>query len=238
MIGWLLAAALQAAVAGPPPEVVAVDGEVIRYEGIISAEGAARFLTGLAGAPDVTVLVVNSNGGSIEDAMRMGEAIHARGLDVHVEQKCVSSCANYLFPAGRRKVIRDDAVVVWHGSAIQDGLWETDGADVTGPDGKPLGWWQRRSLKRAFRDYGRRMQEEQRALYEKLGVDEQVTVYGQRPGSACREWTFSVADMARFGIHHVQAAPDYGHRPVRLEGVDWCLIELPPAAGEAGPAAR
>lgn len=244
MIGWLLAAVLQTAGAATateadmPTALVAVEDNVIRYEGEINPEGTERFLDVLDGAPDVTVLAVNSAGGSIEHAMRMGEAIHVRGLDVRVEQQCVSSCANYLFPAGRHKIIAGDALVIWHGSAIQAGLWDVDVSAVTGPDGEPIGWWQRRQLKREMREYGQRMQREQRALYDRLGVDEQVTVYGQRPGSACGEWTFSVADMARFGIHHVQAPANYGHHPIALEGVDWCLLQLPPASGVDAPVRR
>ena len=36
----------------------------------------------------------------------------------------------------------------------------------------------------------------------------------------------------------VQAPADYGHRPIVLEGVDWCLLQLPPASGADTPARR
>ena len=41
------------------------------------------------------------------------------GLVVEVDVICFSSCADYVFPAGRARVIRADAFVGWHGNERQ-----------------------------------------------------------------------------------------------------------------------
>ena len=40
-------------------------------------------------------------------------------LVVEVDVICFSSCADYVFPAGRARVIRADAFVGWHGNERQ-----------------------------------------------------------------------------------------------------------------------
>jgi hypothetical protein len=47
---------------------------------------------------------------------RIGQWVHDMGLVVEVDKVCFSSCANYIFPAGRGRVIRADSFVGWHGN--------------------------------------------------------------------------------------------------------------------------
>lgn len=105
----LLAAGVHAA------EIKRVDAHTIHFEGSITAGDAAKLQQ--AWAPGTTLLRVTSVGGSSEEAMIMGRFIHDKGLDLEVVRGCASSCANYMFPAARRKTITAGAILGYHGTA-------------------------------------------------------------------------------------------------------------------------
>lgn len=64
---------------------------------------------------EVETVVLNSGGGYTHEALQIGRVLKVAKVDVVVDGICLSSCANYLFTAGRRKTIRD-GVVGFHGN--------------------------------------------------------------------------------------------------------------------------
>lgn len=68
--------------------------------------------------PQTTLLVVRTGGGNAEEGLKLGRFIHDHTLDLEVDTTCASSCANYLFPAARRKVIDPGAVLGFHGTLL------------------------------------------------------------------------------------------------------------------------
>ena len=154
----------------------------------------------------------------------MGHWVYDRGLDVVVDTHCFSSCANYIFTAGRNKIIGEGAIVGWHGSAQQDeyiarsqGIsldeyWRRQFDSVVMP-GLPQGtivWWSSNRLIR-----------EERAFLERVGVRVDALVYGVMPGrydvyrsGGYSLWTFSIEDMGKFGIGDVSYAGVGGYPSV------------------------
>lgn len=65
------------------------------------------------------VAVVSSMGGAVLDGACIGHLIFEAKLDVQVDGQCVSSCANYIFLAGQKKVIGRGGYVGFHGSGTQ-----------------------------------------------------------------------------------------------------------------------
>jgi hypothetical protein len=63
----------------------------------------------------VTKLVVNSGGGYAEEGLQIGRILLKKQIDVQVTGVCLSSCANYIFTVGKRKIIKD-GVVGFHGN--------------------------------------------------------------------------------------------------------------------------
>lgn len=101
---------------------------IVYYAGTISAERNRRFFASNREQP-VERLVITSNGGEVEAGIALGEWVFEHQLDVEIESYCLSSCANYVFPAGRNKFIREGAVVAWHGNyhhLAATGLWTDD----------------------------------------------------------------------------------------------------------------
>lgn len=109
-----------------PPTTVEIVTKVrltadrIEYSGLITAEAnAGVFELYESAQPKPTALWIESQGGGAGAGMQLGSWLFENGLDVEVDTYCFSSCANYVFPAGRTKVLAPRASLMWHGGVTQ-----------------------------------------------------------------------------------------------------------------------
>jgi hypothetical protein len=189
------------------------NGNTVIYRGSLTEEGLAA-LQKTGADPLVTTLLIESAGGEIVVGMDFGNWVIDRELDVVIDRACLSSCANYVFTAGRNKEILPGAVVAWHGSAKQPGLLEQLHQAVAEQiDSMQLGPRARqRELERAQRanvEYLTGAIYKQDRLFFRLGVDEYVTRIGNDKYGVRGFFYLSVPDMAVFGIDNVSAPADY-----------------------------
>lgn len=63
----------------------------------------------------VKEIIVNSGGGNTADGIKIGLRMAERPIKVTVIGKCLSSCANYIFVAGRERELRE-GIVGFHGN--------------------------------------------------------------------------------------------------------------------------
>ncbi|MGI9251508.1 MAG: hypothetical protein ACR2PR_09960 [Pseudohongiellaceae bacterium] len=205
------------------PLVSVQDGKVT-YTGEISAAGFDALAT-LSSQETISILAIDSLGGEIYWGMKIGELVFANGWDVHITGHCYSACANYVFPAGKRKILLADSVVGWHGSARQQqALAEAAGISLEeqfmrelvpamlegyarNGQASPSRELLLPELAREFgRQNARRLMEE--TFFQRISVDAESAVYGLRPGSllptGAGGWTYRIADMAKFGITDVE----------------------------------
>lgn len=134
----------------------------LAYQGHITAEANTRAMELFEQAPSPPErLLISSNGGKLMESLDLAEWVAPQQLDVEVGKQCLSSCADYIFPAGQTKWLRRDSVLVWHGSAWQASL--DDMADPNHADFAPLLLETRRRETRFFAD---------------IEVDNLITVYG------------------------------------------------------------
>ena len=198
------------------PVRVMVIGDSVHYSGHLDAVSVAKLSTLIkASAGKVNNLVIDSGGGDVNVGMDLAEIVLAAELDVIVKRLCASSCANYVFPAGKRKQITSGSIVIWHGSAIQEGLDAGPTVDdIEFQGGAVISESQKLALLESYREQAIRYVEDakarQGAFFNKIGVDARITVMGQQLNAA-QAWTLSVKDMKRFGVREVSAADDYGH---------------------------
>lgn len=205
------------------PARIWIDGDAIYYFGAISSASQDVFLDFIANedTSGVRRFVVNSLGGETTVGRVIGRWVFDAGLDVEVDAICFSSCADYIFPAGRKKTIQPASFVGWHGS---EGQYDVIAQSMPGESGEAL---ERQSLRAALRpvlpesasdDDIERAVDEQMDLYHKrrkeeaeffdlIGVSSEFTLHGMRPGNidAWREsghpgWTYSLADMEKLGL--------------------------------------
>lgn len=196
------------------PAQVRVQGDTVTYTGNFSKASTAAFDAAVAGITrgQVTRMVISSGGGDTVEGRHVGRWVRDMGLVVEVDVICFSSCADYIFPAGRARVIRADAFVGWHGNERQFHLLaarkgvslEDQLAQYVPKDASPE---QRATFFRDFAETTKVTLKDEADFYAKLGLNDAFAVCAvgdileKRPGYAEQiGWGFSLADMARLGM--------------------------------------
>ena len=204
-----------------PSATVSREGDTVRIEGIISTETAKQFQSLLQG-PAPRRVQITSGGGDVVSAIEIATSIFDQGMDVEIQGGCFSSCANYIFPAGRHKIIDAQGIVGWHGNA-EHLLW----LDQQGQDSLPFFG---RSL---FLDIVRR----EREFFAHIRVNGFVCWFGKiEPFNIENLYFLRPEDMEHFGIRDVQVRSDYastdvsqvlayGKAQLRLLEIDWSRFE-------------
>jgi hypothetical protein len=196
---------------------VFASGDTITFEGRIEASSAAKFLELLT--PDIKRLVITSRGGLVAPALDMAEAIAARGLDVEVPEDCLSSCANYIFPAGRRKTLGWRGAVAWHGNMTHILYLSQTTRGASGDAGSAQGPWTEAQLADA-----RNLAQRENAFFRRIGVDGYVCWFGKvSPYEVPGFYYLSVQDMRRFGIADVTVQS--GGPPQDPEGLERVMVD-------------
>lgn len=165
------------------PGAIRVTGPTLCFTGDIDAGTATRAMA-LLPTPGLTTMVIASDGGEVTAAVRLARAIRARGLLLVVDDRCISSCANFLFPAARTKAVAERALLVFHGGI------------APGAFGGLFGGGEERELLALTR-----------AFFAEIGVDGSITYdppYRRDPRSGVRdlaeEWTATPAALRRRGM--------------------------------------
>ena len=188
-------------------------GGQIRYRGELTTQGMWA-VNQLSKVRPIDTLIITSSGGEINTGMDFGDWVQGRGVSVIVEEFCLSSCANYVFPAGSHKTILPGAVVAWHGSARQKDLPDQL-ARVVDDQVKSLALGgeskarERNRRQRQVSDYLTKSIARQDAFFEKIGVMEYITRVGHEQYGINGFYFLSSDDMGRFGIHNVTMPENY-----------------------------
>lgn len=201
----LLAAVL--CIANPANADISLAAGVVYYRGFISAEQNQRLLEIVEGRV-VKRLVITSSGGEVEAGITLGFWVFNHRLNVEVREYCLSSCANYVFPAGHHKSIDAGAVVAWHGNynhLKQTGLWQDDIASRMERHNEDAA-----TAKIQLREDVERLVGLENDFFARIGVNEYLCWIGKVPPYNAPNYYFlSRKDMAHFGVTHVQTPPGY-----------------------------
>jgi hypothetical protein len=143
--------------------VVHVAANRIRLEGVIQKGSAKRLRDILATAPsNEWLLSVNTTGGDAESAIEIANLVADFSVHVEVTGYCLSSCANYIFWAGKKRAIAF-GVLGFHGdvggcAAAKGGFAEWHAAR---PD----------DVRTRLVENGKRIAALENQLYTRLGLD-------------------------------------------------------------------
>jgi hypothetical protein len=183
------------------PAIIRRDGDVVVFDGYLNVQNGEK-LIGELRALKTRRVVFTSPGGLTEVGRRVGTELFDQGIDVEITGACDSSCANYIFPAGKRKFINRGGIVRWHGNSSQKDFRERVlcGRSISSFSGET---W---SVSEATIAASKESQMEDLAFYRHIGVDDYIARVGQEPDFLGRNFTVSIADMALFGIRNVTAA--------------------------------
>ncbi len=217
------------------PFNIYVSGSDIVFKGTITNEAneyLIDLLESLESKPQR--LVMTSSGGDAEAGIELGLLIHGLGLDVYIPSYCGSSCANYIFTAGNRKILGRNALLMWHGGATQEGIDAPPTCDDSG-------WYKDlfdcdadRYVRKISGVLDRWLEKETR-FFRTIGVDQRITILGHEPEFRCSDeeisgWYYSTADLERLGVLEIEVlggdwAPIAPSDEVRVCRVD--LTRLP-----------
>ena len=204
---------------------VTLEGSKLLYDGLIT-DALNERLSELyeSGDPRPTALRIRSWGGEINAGMDLGEFVFERGLAVEVFGYCFSSCANYVATAASGLHLEPTAVLGWHGGATQ----ELDPKDIAvSVKGEELEGAQRAAqlAKLNLAEMMRANVERETAFFERIGVDQRITVSGQTPlyrerypeAEKYAGWDYAIEDLRRLGVRDVTV----------IGGGEWQPGELP-----------
>ena len=71
-----------------------------------------------------TFVVAASGGGDASAALAIGILLHRHNWDVEIVGVCASSCANWIFPAGKTKYLNSQSMLLFHGGPHQKNMLE------------------------------------------------------------------------------------------------------------------
>jgi hypothetical protein len=176
------------------PATVHVFGETVLFNGDIYRKSADEFLAVIAAHP-VRRVIITSGGGHVGPALDMAEVIFQKKIDVEVPIICLSSCANYIFPAGHNKIISSVGLVGWHGTITHrkhlDAIGKTPigKSELSLMDGLP---------------------EREEQFYQAISTDSFLPWFGKMAPYNVKNFYFlSKEDMELFGMKNIQVRDDY-----------------------------
>ncbi|HBR0931653.1 TPA: hypothetical protein L9K91_005024 [Klebsiella variicola] len=143
----------------------------------------------------VRTISINSGGGDIETAINIGSIIYDKGISMEVRRLCLSSCANYLFPAARNKIINYGSIVGFHGSPNSDDsklITTVDGVTTSDPAIKDKIFSEIRKNDKLF--------------YNKIHVSWMMPLCGQNENIGDPDTglsTYNEKDFAQFGVKNI-----------------------------------
>jgi ATP-dependent protease ClpP protease subunit len=195
-----------AAHAGETTQAYLSEGE-LQYVGYLDEDANARLFAlydSLAVKP--TVLSIRSRGGDVAQGMALGEWVHAHKLDVKVMEFCLSSCANYVFTAGGRKIVSNMAMIGYHGG-LSSVDFSVGGSDKAKYDAMTED--QQAAYKAEFKKTLQPQLDRETAFFKSIGVRQDITTYGQQArfdklAANFDGWTFTQDGFKRFGVDRIE----------------------------------
>lgn len=184
---------------------IIVDSPTLLYIGKISEEANRKLFEAYAAHKDqIKWLAIKSKGGRVEDGMALGQWVHEQGLGIKVYEYCLSSCANYVFPAARKKLVSSFAVIGYHGGACSTRFNRLDQAGMSEAEAS--------KNNEDFDAHLTGLCEKERSFYKGIGVHGDLAILGQSPKyEALFEkspdavgWIYSQSAFEKQGVRDIQ----------------------------------
>lgn len=206
--------------------------QVLIYQGPINTENFIKLQLKYNEATiKPTLLRIDSDGGSIEDGIVMGYWIHAHNISVEVNEMCASSCANYVFAAGKQKILGANALLLFHEGPYQLDLpskissiyhgnhKDTKGNSINSDKGKPCKVMKKNTLSQPTvteirgLDCIEAMSENLQAwklkesfFYDSLEIDPNYPYYGQNDPRYTHKdslYLYSLSNLKAMGLKNI-----------------------------------
>jgi hypothetical protein len=217
--------------AGDPTQVYLDHGE-LNYVGLLDEQANARLFALYDGLKDKpTTLSIRSEGGPTGHGLALGQWVHDHKLDVKVLEYCMSSCANYVFPAGAHKVVSNFAVIGLHGG-LSSASVNFDESTKKMLDAMPPK--ERQAMIDQIHGSIRKDAVKEQAYLKALGVRADYVTLGQeerhqrlyRDDPKTVGWTYTLEDFGRMGIHDISVINPPWRPGSALKNVSFQVLKL------------
>jgi ATP-dependent protease ClpP protease subunit len=227
----LLFGASMACAADTATQVFHDHGE-LHYVGPLDEQANARLFAlydSLKEKPDT--LAIRSEGGSTTQGLALGQWVREHKLDVKVLEYCLSSCANYVFPAGVHKVVSNFAVIGLHGGLSSTSFNYDDATKKMFAAMPPK---KRQALIDEINASIRGDAVKEQAYFKTLGVRGDYVTLGQeeryqklyRDDPKTVGWTYSLEDFGRMGIHDISVINPPWRPGAALKSISFMVLKL------------
>ena len=200
-------------------------GEPLYFKGEISEQSVDAFISKYADSKAGT-LYIDSGGGEVEAGIRLGLWLHNRDMNVIVDGVCLSSCANYVFTAGKKKTVLKGSVVGWHGNyhhLKSTGLWMDDVELRMSRDGED-----RTTATAKVRAQLEKLVALEKDFFTTVGVSEYLCWVGKvDPFNVSDYYTLTAMDMGWFGVKNVSLPLGYWEQDFSVFDERIVYIRLP-----------
>ncbi len=191
---------------------VFLDEKTLVYQGEISKENNENAFELFKQAEvKPTTLAITSGGGNVDLGMDLGEFVLEHSLDVKVSTFCFSSCANYVFTAGKNKWLGEKAILGWHGDAAS-AYWRDSDIDamVRHLEGEEKSKkWQ--ELRQHYDDITQRSVAREKRFFERISTDHALLTIGLSKDlikaaveQKARGWTATPALLEKMGVNNIK----------------------------------
>lgn len=180
------------------------EGE-LNYVGYLDEEANQRLFALYDSLKDKpTILSIRSRGGDVSPGLVLGEWVHAHKLNVKVMEFCLSSCANYIFPAGVRKLVSSNAMIGFHGG-LSSNDFTIGGSEKAAYDAMTAE--EKLAFKMKLKQGWQPLLDRETAFFKTIGVRQEMTTYGQQERFAKTVkdgWTFNQDGFKSFGVDYIE----------------------------------
>ena len=169
-------------------------GKKLYFDGEITPRSVSKVMA-LLQKNQITTISLNSMGGDVESAIRLGIEIYNRNISIEVRTVCASACANYLFVAGKHKFLSKNSFILWHGSTNGPKNEMTIQGDISRE-----AFFKLESVKR--------IQRYEKYFYKKIKVNEKTPYCPQLKPNYHKDYpekwfSYTPLDMAKLGVKDV-----------------------------------
>ena len=188
-------------------------------------------------SPKPTVLAIRSPGGEVNAGMSLGTWVHARALHVQVLEFCLSSCANYVFPAGNQKILSNFAVIGYHGGPGDPAKLAFDAPTQAMYDS--LDAAQQKAFMDGLAKLSGRDGQREAEYYRQLGVRSDISSLGQdsqfdalnKANPDAAGWTYTLEGFSLLGVRNVSVInPPW--KPAIFNGMRFITIPVSKRASD------
>lgn len=191
---------------------VVLDGNKVIYAGDIGEEANTTLFELYRKNKQINTLKIKSKGGEINVGMELAEFVYTNKLNVEVDDYCFSSCANYVFPSGMKKIIGKNAIIGFHGGASST---EFDGNELD-----TLSEKERKATLAFMAEYLQHALKREALFFSMVGVEQKITTLGQNKAfskfneAGFKGWHYSIDALTKLGVTNISVIdPPWEYKP-------------------------